>query len=94
MGCLVTLLARVAFIGVWLATSLVSRAFGENWLVPLLGVLFLPITALVYVLVYIPGVGVTGWTWAWVGLGVLLDLGMHSMGAYSGRKRVAGYRTS
>jgi len=60
MGCLVTLLARVAFIGVWLATSLVSRAFGENWLVPLLGVLFLPITALVYVLVYIPGVGVTG----------------------------------
>lgn len=94
MGCLVTLLARVALIGVWIATPLVSRAFGGNWLLPLLGVLFLPITALVYVLVYVPGVGVSGWTWAWVGLGFLLDLGMHSAGAYSNRKRIPRYSAS
>jgi hypothetical protein len=94
MGCLVTLLARAALLGVWLATPLVSRAFGENWLLPLLGVLFLPVTALAYVLVYIPGIGVTGWAWAWVGLGFLFDLATHSAGAYSNRKRITGYRTS
>ncbi len=94
MGCLVTLLARVAMIGVWIWTPLVNRAFGGNWLFPLLGVIFLPITALMYVLVYVPGVGVTGWSWVWIALGVVLDLATHSAGAYSNRKRIAGYSAS
>lgn len=94
MGCLIALLARVALIVVWLVTPLVNRAFGGEWILPLLGVIFLPITGLVYVLVYVPGIGVTGWSWAWVALALLLDLGTHSSGAYANRRRIAGYRAS
>lgn len=98
MGCLVSALARLAFIGVWIWTPLVTRAFQgtwfEGWLLPILGVLFLPITALVYVLVYVPGTGVTGWSWLWVALAFLIDLATHGSGAYSNRRRITGYRSS
>ncbi len=94
MGCLLSLLSRVALVGAWIATPLVSRAFGGNWLLPLLGVLFLPITALAYILAYTPGVGVTGWAWAWVALGFFFDLATHSAGAYSNRRRLTGFSRS
>lgn len=90
MGWLVAIIARVALIGVWIATSLVGRAFDGNWLFPLLGVLFLPFTALAYVLVYVPGAGVTGWSWGVVALAFLVDLATHSSGAVSTRRRLAG----
>lgn len=90
MGWLVAALGRVAFIAVWIATPLVGRAFDGNWLFPLIGALLLPFTALAYVLAYVPGAGVTGWAWAWVALGVLVDFAAHSSGAYSSRRRLAG----
>lgn len=92
MGCLLALLARVALLVVWIATPLVTKAFDGAWLLPLLGVLFLPITALTYVAVYAIAGGVTGWAWLWVVLAVLFDLGTHSAGAYNNRRRVARYR--
>lgn len=94
MGCLVALVARVGLIAVWATTPLVSRAFNGSWLLPLLGLIFLPITTLAYVLVYIPGSGLTGWGWFAIALGFLLDLMAHSYGVYSGRRRIARYRTS
>ena len=67
MGCLFAILAvsfpRLALFFVWLFTPLVYRAF-DTFLVPLLGVIFLPFTTLMYVLAYIPGVGLTGWGWS------------------------------
>ncbi len=86
MGWLITVLARLALIIVWVATPLVNRAFDGAWLFPLLGVIFLPITALVYVLIAIPGSGIVGWGWVWMALAVLLDLATHSAGAYSSRR--------
>ncbi len=94
MGCLVALLARLALLSVWIWTPLVNRAFDGGWLLPLLGVIFLPCTALAYVLVYVPGTGVTGWSWLWVALGVLLDLGTHGSGAHSNRQRISRYQAS
>lgn len=80
MGCLVVLLAvfspRLALLLVWLLTPLVQRAF-DGILLPLLGFIFLPITTLVYVILWTPGVGVSGLRWIWVGLGLLLDLSAH-----------------
>ncbi len=71
--------ARLALLLVWALTPLVNRAFHGGWLLPLLGILFLPFTTLVYVLVYaLPGSGVTGWGWLWVVLALLLDLGVYS----------------
>lgn len=91
MGCLLALLSRVALVGAWIATPLVSRAFGGNWWLPLLGVLFLPITALAYIITYALGNGVTGWAWAWVALGFFFDLATHSAGAYANRRRLTGF---
>ena len=70
--------ARLALLFVWVLTPLVNRAFHGGWVLPLLGILFLPITTLVYVLVYYISGSVTGWGWLWVVLALLLDLGAYS----------------
>jgi hypothetical protein len=86
VGCLLALLAaispRLALVLVWIFTNLVDRAF-EGFLLPLLGLIFLPLTTLVYVLAYRPAVGVTGWGWFFVVLAVLFDLGSYGGGVFS-----------
>ena len=59
------------------------------WVWPLAGAIFLPWTTLAY-LVVSPG-GVVGQDWLWLGLGLLVDLGSHSGGAYRHRDRIPGY---
>jgi hypothetical protein len=77
MPCLFALIAvlspRLALFLLWLFTSYVDRAFA-GWLLPLLGLIFLPWTTLMYVLIDVaPGpIHVAGWLV--IGLGVLLDL--------------------
>jgi hypothetical protein len=83
MAWFVSLLARLALLLVWVLTPLVNRAFHGGWVLPLLGILILPITTLVYVLVYFISGSVTGWGWLWVVLAFLLDLGAHSYNASS-----------
>lgn len=92
MGCLLALLARVALLVVWTQTQLINRAYHGSWILPLLGIIFLPITALVYAVVYALANGVSGWAWLWIALAVLFDLGMHGSGASSNRKRITSYR--
>lgn len=93
-GCLFALGAsffpRLAVLFVWLFTPLVNRAFTiVIW--PLLGIIFLPFTTLMYVLVYNPAVGVIGWGWFWVILGLVLDISSYSSSAYTNRNRMPGY---
>jgi hypothetical protein len=91
MGCFPALLARLALLIVWIATPLVGRAFHGGiggWLLPLLGILFLPVTTLTYVLVYALGNGVSGAAWWWVVLAVLFDIAMHGSAARADRHRV------
>jgi hypothetical protein len=90
MACLVALLAaffpRVALALVWVARpALVSVAFGNVFLWPLLGLIFLPLTTLFYVVLYRPGVGVTGFEWFWIALALVFDLG-NWFGSYSQRR--------
>jgi len=58
----------------WIFTPWVDRAFGPViW--PILGVVFLPLTTLLYVILWnTGGRGVTGWEWLIVILGVFGDL--------------------
>jgi hypothetical protein len=95
MPCLLALLAaffpRVALLVVWLARpTFVTAAFGNFFLLPLLGLIFLPFTTLIYVLLYRPGVGVSGYEWLWIALALLLDLG-HWFGSYSQRRQATRY---
>ena len=75
---LLGLLARVALVVIWVTTPLVTRAFQGGWLVPLLGLLFLPVTALTYTIVFALAGSVTGLGWLWVAGAVLLDLASHA----------------
>lgn len=96
-GCLFAIFAaafpRLALLLVWLFSSpnLVMRAFHNTLLLPILGIIFLPFTTLIYVLVYNPVVGVTGWGWVWVILGFLLDMSSYSSSAYTNRNRMPWY---
>ena len=89
MGCLLAIFAgffpRVAFVCLWIFTTYVDRAY-DGFILPLLGLIFLPLTALVYALLWSPAVGVEGAEWIWVGLAVVLDLGLVGGGA-RGRRR-------
>ena len=53
--------------------ALVAAAF-NTWLIPLLGIIFLPFATLMYVILYTPGLGLTAWEWFWVILAALFDL--------------------
>ena len=76
-GCLLLVTAmfapRLVLLFMWIVGPRVSAAF-DTWIVPLLGLIFMPYTTIIYVLVWSSGTGVTGWDWVWIGLGVMLDI--------------------
>jgi hypothetical protein len=91
-SCLFVILAaftpRLALFLVWVFTDYVKIAFHGGFIWPFLGLIFLPFTTLIYTFAYQPGVGVTGWGWFFVVIGVLLDLCSYGGGGYSGRERM------
>ena len=95
MGCLFALFGglfpRLALLVVWIARPVLVAAAFNTFLLPLLGIIFLPFATLIYVIVYTPGVGLTGFDWFWVILAVLLDIG--NWGAtYTQRDQIPGVR--
>ena len=95
MGCLFALLGglfpRLALLIVWIARpALVGAAF-NTFLLPLLGIIFLPFTTLIYVIVYTPRVGLVGFDWFWVILALLLDIS-HWSASYTQRDQIPGVR--
>jgi hypothetical protein len=94
MPCLFALFAgmfpRLADIFIWIARpTYFTNAFGGSWLWPLLGIIFLPFTTLMYVLLWSP-VGLAGWDWLWIGLAVALDLGHYAQVAYTNKEAIPG----
>jgi hypothetical protein len=82
---------RVGFVIWWLVPlgrAQVNLAF-NTWLWPLLGVIFVPWTTLMYSVVYGAN-GIVGWDWLWIGLAVAADIATYSGSAYK-RKSVPGY---
>lgn len=90
MGCLVLLFAllspRLALIATAIFTDVLSRALG-GWLVPLIGFLVLPWTTLAFAWMWDSGREVRGLEWFLVGFAFLVDLGSHSKGRGSARRR-------
>ena len=99
MGCLFAIFAgtfpRLGTLIIWLAwPELFSDAFNDAWFWPVLGIIFLPFTTLMYVLLWSTSRGIDGFDWFWLGLAVLLDLShwaASARGAYEDRDRIPGY---
>lgn len=83
---------RIALLILWLFTPVVSRVF-DGWFFPLLGVIFLPFTTLMYVLVAYDAGSISFWGWLTVGLGLLLDLQGYFT-AYNNRQYAPGMSSS
>lgn len=86
MGCLIALLAmigpRVTLVFVWISTGFVDRAY-DSTVVPVLGLIFLPWTTLIYALVY-DGHNVNPIGWFCVALALLADVTSHAASARKG----------
>ena len=93
MCCFLTVLLffgpRLAILVWWLVRPVYVGAAFPNWILGILGWIFLPWTLLVYLLIY-PG-GVVGFDWLWLGLGLLADLASYGGGGWGNRDRLRGY---
>ena len=76
---------RLAFLLWWIFQPVRINATFTTWIWPLLGVLFLPWTALMYVIVY-PG-GLSFINWVFLGLALVVDIGSYGGGEYGRRQR-------
>lgn len=95
MGCLFALMAaafpRIMLGLYWIARPERMDAIFTSVVWPVLGIVFLPFTTLMYVLLYTPGRGVTGGDWAWISLAALIDV-MHWAASANQRRQVAPSR--
>jgi predicted Na+-dependent transporter len=78
MGCLLVLLAafapRLVVLFVWIARPNYVDAVFSTWIFPLLGLIFLPFTTMMWLFLGAPPQGVVGLEWLWIVLAVFLDL--------------------
>lgn len=81
---------RLGFLVYWLIAPLkvntALAAFNFPWLVGILGLIFLPWTILMFVIVF----PLNGFDWIWIGLGVAADIISYT-GGYHNRQQVPGY---
>ena len=93
MGCLLLLLVaispRLATVALWLFTDWVERAFDGGWVLPLLGVVFLPWTTTLYVIGFVIGDAAAPWGVLGIFIGLFLDIAVHAGSLGEGRKRYA-----
>lgn len=79
---------RLAFLVYWLFPAgqvKINLAF-NTFFWPLLGLIFVPWTTLMYVIIF----PIVSWDWLWLGLALLADIAGYAGGAYN-RKQVPGY---
>jgi hypothetical protein len=79
MGCLLVLFSafapRLVVLFAWIARPTYFDAVFDSWIFPLLGLVFLPFTTLMWLFLGAPPEGVDGLDWLWIVLAVILDLG-------------------
>lgn len=90
MGCLfLTILLispRLGVVALWLFTDWVDQAF-SGWIIPLLGIIFLPWTTGLYVLGFVIGDAAAPWGILGAFIGLFLDIALHAGSATMSRRR-------
>lgn len=93
MGCLVLILIgvspRLGIVAVWLFSDWVERAFNDGWVIPVLGIIFLPWTTALYVVGYVIGDGAAPWGILGIFIGLFMDIALHAGSAVKARKSPA-----
>jgi hypothetical protein len=93
LGCLIGLTAavapRVLLVLAWVFADRWVLVWNGEILMPLLGIIFLPYTTIMYILVWSPD-GIAGFAWMWLLLGFILDL-MHWGQVLTNRKAGTEY---
>jgi hypothetical protein len=82
LGCLlafsIAVAPRVVLVLAWIFSDRWQVVWQNDWVMPLLGILFLPFTTVMYMLAWNPagpgGAHIEGWDWMWIILGLILDL--------------------
>ncbi len=93
-GCLLAMLAafapRLVLILAWIFGTRWDLVWRGNWFLPILGIIFLPYTTVMYMLVWSAAGGIVGFDWLWLALGLMMDLMKWGMIGNS-RRGVPGY---
>ena len=92
MGCcllslFLTLGPRLALVFIWIFTDRITAAF-ENNILPLLGLIFLPLTTFAYVIFWDPIEGLSGLAWAAVITALIIDLAINAGSIWGNRSRI------
>jgi hypothetical protein len=96
MPCLFAVFAgfapRLALLFLLFFTNIFDRAF-DGWLIPLLGIIFLPYTTLMYAFAAAPLGATSVWGWFSVLLGLLLDI-TQWYSAYQNRNNASNWAST
>jgi hypothetical protein len=79
---------RLAFLLWWLVQPGRMQITFPNFIWPLLGVLLVPWTTIMYVIVF-PG-GINGFDWLWLGLALAVDIGTYVGNGRARQMQTAG----
>jgi len=73
----------------WLLTDWIERAFNGGWILPLLGIIFLPWTTALFAVGYVIGDAAAPWGWLGAIIGLFMDVALHAGSATMGKKKYA-----
>ena len=90
IGVAIAAAPRLVLILAWIFSDRWPTVWGGTWLLPLLGIVFLPYTTVMYMLAWNPVTGIAGFDWFWIFLGVILDL-MKWATIANNRRGIPGY---
>ncbi len=82
LGCLlafsIAVAPRVVLVLAWIFSDRWEVVWQGNWIMPLLGIIFLPFTTIMFLLAWQPalagGANIEGWDWMWILIGLFLDI--------------------
>jgi hypothetical protein len=77
---------RIALVLMWIFSTYLQRAFHDELVLPVLGIIFLPVTTIVYAWELNSGMPTTGINLWWLLVAVIMDLGGLGGGAHRSRR--------
>lgn len=82
-----SIIPRLTLLFLWIFTDMVDDAF-DSFILPLLGIIFLPFTTLMFTVAYWLSDGNVTWGWVLVAVAFFVDLGNYGSGAWGRGKTV------